>query len=160
MLGLAEIVRVPLLFDEIVHVPISRVLQTKGSHIETVQLGTSICDAVGQMNDRHIGSLIVTDGDLVVGILTERDILTRIVACNRDPMNTLVEDVMTRDLVVIDPDTTIAEVMMLFTDRHCRHFPVIRHGALLGLISSGDVTSWLVRDQERTITDLYEYITR
>jgi CBS domain-containing protein len=155
-----EIVHVPLVFEEIVRTPIRRVLEGKGEHVETVPIGTSVCTAVQQMNARRIGSLVVIDGNRLAGIITERDVLTRTVAHHRDPATTLVDDVMTRDVVVIAPDITIAEVMMLFTDRRCRHLPVVEGDVLRGMISSGDVTSWLVRDQERTISDLYNYITR
>lgn len=149
-----------MLYTEMVRVPIRRVLEAKGDRVETVPIKTSVSDAVELMNARHIGALVVTSGNQVVGIITERDILTRVVARQCDPKTTQVDDVMTRELVVIGPDTTIAEAMVVITDRRCRHLPVIEDGRLCGMISSGDVTSWLARDHERTIADLYDYITR
>ncbi len=138
---------------------ISHVLAKKGSRIETIEPKASVLDAVQRMNDRRIGSLIVCDHEVPVGIFTERDVLMRVVAVFADPRTTLVEVVMTRDLVTIAPDTSIAEAMALITHRRCRHLPVVEGGRLIGLVSSGDLTAWLVRDQQQTIYDLHDYIT-
>ncbi len=138
---------------------ISHVLAKKGSRIETIEPNASVLDAVQRMNDRRIGSLIVCERDVPVGIFTERDVLMRVVAVFADPRTTLVERVMTRELVTIAPDTSIAEAMALITHRRCRHLPVVDGGRLVGLVSSGDLTAWLVRDQQQTIYDLHDYIT-
>ncbi|MGE5183086.1 MAG: CBS domain-containing protein [Acidobacteriota bacterium] len=138
---------------------ISHVLAKKGNRIETIEPKASVLDAVQRMNDRRIGSLIVCERDVPIGIFTERDVLMRVVAVFADPRTTLVERVMTRDLVTIAPDTTIAEAMALITHRRCRHLPVVDGGRLIGLVSSGDLTAWLVRDQQQTIYDLHDYIT-
>ncbi len=138
---------------------ISHVLAKKGSRIETIEPNASVLDAVQRMNDRRIGSLIVCERDVPVGIFTERDVLMRVVAVFADPRTTLVEVVMTRDLVTIAPDTSIAEAMALITHRRCRHLPVVEGGRLIGLVSSGDLTAWLVREQQQTIYDLHDYIT-
>jgi CBS domain-containing protein len=112
------------------------------------------------MNRRGIGSLVVTDGGRVVGMFTERDVLVRIVAAGADPAATPVRQVMTTDVVTIQPETTVKAAMMMMTERRCRHLPVLDHGQLAGLISIGDVTRWNLREQADHIADLEAYVMR
>lgn len=139
---------------------IQAVLQVKGHNVEAVDPDTSVVDAVMRMNERHIGSLVVTHDGVLLGIVTERDVLTRVLADRRDPEETRVRDVMTREPVIIDAEASIDEALAVVSERRCRHLPVLHDGVLCGLISAGDLTAWLVRDQRRTIEDLYDYITR
>ncbi len=140
--------------------PIVRVLELKGSDVETVTPDTTVLVAVRRMNDRRIGALLVTDNGRPVGIFSERDVLVRVVAAGRDPNTTTVDEVMTRNLVAVRPGTTVNEAMMLITQRRCRHLPVIEDSVVRGLISIGDLTSWVVRHQQRTIEDLHDYMAR
>jgi len=139
---------------------IRAVLEFKGRDVETVDPDASVFVAVQRMNIRHIGALVITEQRDLVGIMTERDILTRVVATNRDPTATRVWEVMTRDPVIIDADATVEEALGVVSRRRCRHLPVVYQGALYGLVSAGDLTAWIVRDQRRTIEDLYDYVTR
>jgi len=140
--------------------PIAKVLESKGSGVETVSPDTTVLVAVQKMNERKIGALLVTEQDRPIGIFTERDVLVRVVAAGLDPKTTLVSDVMTQNPVVIRPDVTVGEAMLVITRRRCRHLPVIDERGLRGLISIGDLTSWVVRNQQRTIEDLHDYMTR
>jgi len=139
---------------------IERVLADKGDTVEAVAPDTSVLRAVERMNECHIGSLVVCDGDRPVGMFTERDVLVRVVARGLDPKRTPVGEVMTRDLIAIRPDVTVTEAMLVITERRCRHLPVVDDRGLRGLISIGDLTRWIVRDREQTIEDLYEYLRR
>jgi len=139
---------------------IERVLADKGDTVEAVAPDTSVLRAVERMNECHIGSLVVCDGERPVGIFTERDVLMRVVARGLDPKRTPVGEVMTRELIAIRPDVTVTEAMLVITERRCRHLPVVDDRGLRGLISIGDLTRWIVRDQEKTIEDLYEYLRR
>jgi CBS domain-containing protein len=136
------------------------VLERKGRGVETVDPDATVLLAVTRMNERHIGSLVVTRDGLLLGIVTERDMLTRVLADKRDPEETRVHEVMTRDPVIVDPDITVDEALVIVSKRRCRHLPVMHNGTLFGLISAGDLTAWIVRDQRRTIEDLYDYVTR
>jgi CBS domain-containing protein len=140
--------------------PIEKVLEGKGSGVETVSPQTTVRTAVQRMNERKIGALLVTEGDRPIGIFTERDVLVRVVAAGRDPQTTSVDEVMTRNLIVVQPDISVGEAMLVITRRRCRHLPVVDERGLRGLISIGDLTSWVVRDQQRTIEDLHDYMTR
>jgi CBS domain-containing protein len=91
-------------------------------------------------------------------MFTERDVLTRIVGAGRDPKATAVRDVMTTRLIVVSPGITVGEAMRVITERRCRHLPVVDGGKLIGLISSGDLTRWVIGDQAREISDLFSYM--
>lgn len=105
-----------------------------------------------------IGSLLVSEGHRLLGIFTERDVLTRVVGRGLDPDRTPVGEVMTRRLVTVTPETTIEEAMAMITEHRCRHLPVVAGEKVVGLVSSGDLTRWLVRDQLAEIHDLVDYI--
>lgn len=136
-----------------------QVLASKGARVEVTHPRETILAAVAHMNQRRIGALLVTDGVRPLGILTERDILERVIAAGAAPDRTPVGEVMTRQLHTTGPRATIAEAMVLMTEHRCRHLPVVEGDDVLGLLSFGDLTGWMVRDQQRTIEDLHDFIT-
>lgn len=142
---------------------IRTVLEAKGSHVETIGPDATVADAVRRMNEARIGALLVVDEQggrqRPAGIFTERDVLTRVVAAGRDPAATSVREVMSTPLVVIRPETTVQEAMMVVTEKRCRHLPVMRGDDLVGLVSIGDLTRALLREQQAKIDDLVTYIT-
>jgi CBS domain-containing protein len=138
---------------------IRNVLDHKGRRVVTVAAEVTVTEAVARMNAHNIGSVLVGDDRTPVGIFTERDVLVRVIACNLDPRTTRVGDVMTREVITVTTETTIEEAMSIVTERRCRHLPVTdEDGCLCGLISSGDLTKWVVNDQRQTIDDLNGYI--
>jgi len=139
---------------------LTAVLKNKGQTVHSVTPETPVVEAVKKMNQERIGALLVLDQDALVGIFTERDVLTRIVDEKRDPATTLVAQVMTDELVVVKPTTTVEEAMAVVTEKRCRHLPVMENQRLVGLVSSGDLTRWVTRNQEFQIKDLVNYITR
>jgi len=138
---------------------IRNILARKGPHVHAIDPQASVSEAVEVMNELRIGSLVVIDGEEMVGIFTERDVLRRVVAACVDPRTTLVSSVMTRELITVEPMTTLATALSLITEHRCRHLPVVEDGHLVGLVSAGDMTAYLVSDQQQTIWDLYFYIT-
>jgi len=140
--------------------PVEKLLEQKGEPLEAVSPQTTIMDAIERMNRRHIGSILVMEGERLAGIFTERDVLTRVIPQGIDPKLTPVAEVMTRQPVVIGPNTTVQEAMMVVTDTRKRHLPVVLGTRVVGLVSIGDLTRWLVRDQQRTIDGLFDYVRR
>lgn len=108
--------------------------------VETISPETSVLDASLIMNNQHIGSLLVVgaEGGLV-GIVTERDFLRRVIAEKRDPEQTRVSQIMTRAILTCTPDTKLDEVRSTMRDRRVRHMPVIESDRLVGMISIGDL---------------------
>jgi CBS domain-containing protein len=138
--------------------PVASLLERKGSAVHTVASSDTVADAVRVMNERKIGSVLVVDGGRLVGIFTERDVLSRVVAAGVDPRATRVSVVMSSRLETVAPDLTIGDVMGIFTNKRCRHLPVVAEGELLGLISIGDVSRWLADTHRAEAEQLRQYI--
>ena len=115
--------------------------------IHFVSPDTSVAACVRTMTAEQIGALIVMDGERLVGIFTERDALNKVLAAGLDPVSTKISEVMTKDPYCIPPTTTVGEAMALVTKRRFRHLPILENGKVLALVSSGDLTHWLVKDQ-------------
>jgi CBS domain-containing protein len=138
---------------------IREILATKGTGVYTVGPDTTVLDAAILMNDNKIGCLVVTVGDRVHGIFTERDILRRIVAQRRDPAKTRVDEVMTEEVTCCSRDTSIDDAREVFRSRRIRHLPVVdEQRRLAGLISIGDLNAHLSKRQEVEIQYLHFYI--
>ncbi|MBN1475885.1 CBS domain-containing protein [Candidatus Sumerlaeota bacterium] len=133
-------------------------LDKKGSGVVAVARGDSVLRAAQIMNENRIGSVVVTEGDSVVGIFTERDILIRVVAAQRDPERVAVEEVMTSPVACCRLDTSLSECRGVITERRIRHLPVVEEGHLVGIITSGDLIAIEMAEKQRTIEDLHEYI--
>ncbi|MGH7822799.1 MAG: CBS domain-containing protein [Candidatus Binatia bacterium] len=118
----------------------------------------TVLEAVRQMDRANTGSVVVLEGDRLVGIFTERDLMRRVVLKGLDIATTAVSDVMTRDLVYSLPDEALEAVMRKMTQHRCRHLPVVDGDNLLGVISIGDVMKELSEEQTVEIQFLKEYI--
>lgn len=134
------------------------VLDKKGQLVAAAYTDQSVLDAAKLMNDRRIGALVVTRGENVVGIFTERDILTRVVAEQRDPGATKVGDVMTAPCVVVHPEDELDQCQAIMSSRRIRHLPVVNEGRLVGMISSGDILANAKVELESQVQYLNEYI--
>lgn len=139
-------------------VSVSILLSEKSSSVFCVLVDSSVDQAVAEMNRQRIGSIVVKKDESVVGIFTERDILTRVVSAGRDPKKTVVCDVMTESYQWISPDTSVEDAMQLMTDKRVRHLPVLDDGRLVGMISIGDVTRWLLKVNEMEAENLRRYV--
>jgi len=130
------------------------------ARVRTVQLGASALEAARLMNEHHVGALLVTDtfGELL-GIISERDILTRVVTTELDPHNTRVSDVMTRDVISCESGVRLVEVRQIMKERHIRHVPVIDNGELVGMVSIGDLNAATNIDLSIEVKSMREYIT-
>lgn len=139
-------------------ISISVLLKEKGSAIYCVDAETSVADAVAEMNRHRIGSILVKSAGKVVGIFTERDVLTRVVSSGRDPKSSVIREVMTADFQFIDRDTSVEDAMQLITDKRVRHLPVMDGSEAVGLLSIGDITRWLLKVNEMEAENLRRYV--
>jgi CBS domain-containing protein len=137
---------------------VESILGRKGRDVVCVAASESVLNAATIMNERGIGGVVVTDDGEMVGIFTERDVLRRVVAENRDPSETLIRDVMTSPVVSCRPDTPLEECSAAMTGRRVRHLPVLDESGLSGIVTSGDILAHQVEDQEATIQHLNSYI--
>lgn len=121
------------------------------------QVRDTVQRAVELMNDAHVGSVLVLDEDRLTGILTERDVLTRIVGAQVSASSTIGE-IMTTPVLCVSPKMRVDETMRLMTDRRTRHLPVVDDGDLMGLVSIGDLTHWITRELRHSVDELSRYI--
>jgi CBS domain-containing protein len=138
---------------------LSEILDEKGHDVARISGDATVRDAVKTMVDANIGALLVTEGDEIVGIFTERDYLRRMAVSDRRDEDTAVREVMTAPVMIVNPDTSIDETMALMTDRRIRHAPVVDDGELVGMISIGDLVKYQSKRQSFEIKYLTDYIT-
>ena len=121
--------------------------EKKSSTITSVVPTMAVSAAVQTMNDAKVGAAVVLKQLELVGILTERDIMVRVIGEGRDPHRTAVSEVMTSSVYTATPTTLIREAMRVMSERRYRHLPVMENNTVCGLISMGDLTSWTIREQ-------------
>jgi CBS domain-containing protein len=135
------------------------ILERKGTQVWTIGQEATVMQAAMLMNEYKIGALVVTDAGRIIGMFTERDVLRRVVGEHRDPITTLVADVMTTEVLCCTPRTLLEEARTVMKERRVRHLPVAEDdGRLLGLISIGDLNAHHQASQEQTIFLLQEYM--
>ena len=127
--------------------------------IVTARADTTVQEACKLMRTHGIGCLIVTDSSgRIEGIFTERDVVNRLVAEDQDASDTKVGDLMTRDVIVVEPERTLSEVEAIMKQNRVRHLPVAGKDALLGLLSIGDVLTYHAAANKQRVHHLTEYI--
>lgn len=133
-----------MIFDTVASV----LKEKKKSRLVSTAPSTSVVDAVRVMNDENIGAVLILDGQKLVGIFTERDVMVRVVGAKRDPATTLVSEVMTTAVRSVETTSKADHALQLMSDRHHRHLPVLENGQVRGLVSIGDLTRWVIRSQQ------------
>jgi len=137
---------------------LSEILGDKGGEVLKIEAEASVFEAVQKMVEANVGSLLVTDHDEIVGIVTERDYLRRVTLEGKTDKDTAVGEIMTSPLVVVTPETTIDECMAVMTDRRIRHLPVVDDGEVVGVVSIGDIVKFKSKQQSFEIQYLTDYI--
>ena len=138
---------------------IAHVLARKGSAVHTIRESNTVFEAIGKMVEVNTGSLLVTEGDEIRGIITERDYLRRVALAGRTSKETSVGEIMTRKIVVTHPRTSVEEAMAIMTDRRIRHLPVVDGGRLVGIVSIGDLAKQISHDRSFEVQYLTDYIS-
>jgi CBS domain-containing protein len=138
---------------------LAEILEQKGPDVLKIDADATVLEAVKRMVEANVGSLLVTEGGRIAGIVTERDYLRRAALADRADDETPVRDIMTSPLVVATPDTSIDECMALMTERRIRHVPVVDGSDVVGLVSIGDLVKFKSERQSFEIQYLTEFIT-
>ena len=137
---------------------VADLLKGKESRLLTIASDSSVYDAVKQMVEANVGSLLVTVDGRIEGIVTERDYLRRVTLEGRTDQDTSVSEIMTAPLIVVQPETSVDECMAVMTDRRIRHMPVVDDGDVVAMISIGDIVKHLASDRKVQIEQLTAYI--
>lgn len=130
------------------------ILKTKGSRVLTIEPTASLADVVEKLVENRCGSLVVTEGETMVGIISERDILIAVSEVSEPLTAVIVRDRMTTDVVTGVPEDTVSGIMGLMSDKRIRHLPILEDGKLAGLISIGDI----VKAQHHQLTVENHYL--
>jgi len=138
---------------------VATILKTKGRAVVTARPEALISDVAVKLAAKRIGAVVIVgEAGKVVGIFSERDLVRLIADKGSAALQSPVSEAMTRDIVTCDEDATVDEMMGLMTAGHFRHLPVISGGALVGLISIGDVVKYHLADMALEVTAMKNYL--
>ena len=138
---------------------VNQILEAKGVRIVAVPQDAPVLEVIRLMADHHIGSVLVVQGEELIGIATERDYARKVILQGRSSADTPVGQIMSSPVLTVLPTDTAQTCMALMTERKIRHLPVVENGQLLGLISIGDLVKAVIQDQQHEIAQLQQYIT-
>lgn len=138
---------------------IDQILKQKGEGVTTV-LATDTLDAVARtLDELRIGAVVaLEEGGRIAGVLSERDIVRQVARHGASALGMSVSDAMTRDVITALPSETLDEGLERMTDRRVRHLPIVRDGALAGLVSIGDLVKWKIAETEAVAEAMKSYI--
>ena len=138
---------------------VAHILKTKGSAVSSVNPSIMVRDALRIMAEKNIGAIVVMENDKLVGIFSERDYARKIILKDKSSKTTPISEIMTGDLITITPNTNIDDCMVIMTEKHIRHLPVLEGEKLVGVISIGDLVKFIIEDQKIRIQNLESYIS-
>ena len=138
---------------------VRQILDKKGPFVWSISPSAMVYDAIKLMADKNVGALIILEGDLLKGIVSERDYARKVILKGKSSKDTPVQAIMSLDVITIRPEQSIDECMALMTEKRIRHLPVLDKQKLLGMISIGDVVKAIISEQQFTIKQLENYIT-
>ena len=137
---------------------VQQLLGEKGDEVWSVRPDETVFNAIRQMAERNVGSLLVMDGDRLVGIETERHYARHVILKGRTSPATPVAQIMETSIVCARPSQSVEECMALMTTKFVRHLPVIDDGRVIGIVSIGDLVKSIISDQKFVIDQLEHYI--
>lgn len=137
---------------------VANILREKGHAVASVKPDALVDEIVGELTTRRIGAVLVMDGDNVVGVVSERDVVRGLAGHQGDVLSLKARDIMTSPVITISPSDTVAGAMELMTGRRIRHLPVVESGRLVGLVSIGDLVKARIEEAEREALALKDYI--
>ena len=141
-----------------IHGTVYDILHNKSGEVLTIGLDGSVYDAIRLMGEKNIGALVAFERGEVVGVLSERDYSRKVVLQGRTSRDTKVGEIISRPAITVSSRDGIEKCMQLMTHNRIRHLPVVDDGQLIGLVSMGDLVSWVMQSQRHTIEQLQGYI--
>src|SRR6187402_1052073 len=139
---------------------VNQILSTKGGKVFSVVSDITVFEALRVMGEKNIGAILVIDGGVLKGILSERDYARKIVLKDKSSKKTPVSEIMEEEVVTVKPSDNLEYCMGLMSGRRIRHLPVIENEVIIGLVSIGDVVKAIIEVQKETIKHLDSYISR
>jgi CBS domain-containing protein len=137
---------------------VSEILNQKGSTVYSINPGATVFEAIQLMADRNIGALLVTDGEKLVGVISERDYTRNVILKGKSSKQTAVREIISGKVISVSPNHSVEGCLRLMTDQRIRHLPVLDDGRIVGVVSIGDLVNWIISAQTSTIHQLQTYI--
>jgi CBS domain-containing protein len=138
---------------------VEALLKQKGSRVWTIPPEATVFEAIQLMAARNIGALVVMSGDKLEGIFTERDYTRKVALQGKSSKDTLVSELLSHQVHVATPQSTVEDCMRIMTDNRVRHLPVLNGEMLVGVVSIGDLVNWIITAQTMEIHQLHSYIS-
>lgn len=137
---------------------VATLISQKSGPVVSIEPTATVYETIERMVAHNVGSMVIMDGETLAGIFTERDYLRRIALQGRTSRETIVRDVMTRDLITVAPDATVDSCLATMTERKIRHLPVVQDDALVGVVSIGDCVRLLAEAAKGEAEQLHHFI--
>jgi len=137
---------------------VRQLLQAKGRDIHSIAPDARVFEALKLMAEKNVGALVVTESGKLAGIISERDYARKVRLHGKWSHDVPVREIMTEDVVTVDPSRTVEECMAIVTKERVRHLPVCDGDRLVGVISIGDLVKEVIAEQQETIKQLESYI--
>ena len=137
---------------------VKHLLEQKGQNLWTIDPDATVLDALAKMAEKDIGSLVVMDGEELIGIITERHYSRNVVLKGKTSPTTLVREIMETNVIHVRPEQPVELCMTLMTDKRVRHLPVLEGTKVIGIISIGDLLKFVISKQEFVIEQLEHYV--
>ncbi len=137
---------------------VRHLLEQKGRTVWTIDPDATVFNALAKMAENDVGSLVVMDGEKLVGIITERHYSRNVILKGKTSPATLVRDIMERNVIHIRPEQSVELCMALMTEKRVRHLPVLDGKKVIGIISIGDLLKSIISKQKFVIDELEHYI--
>jgi CBS domain-containing protein len=137
---------------------VKHLLEHKGQNVWTIDPDATVFEALAKMAEKDVGSLIVMDGERLVGIITERHYSRNVILKGKTSPTTLVREIMESNAIHVGADQSVELCMALMTEKRVRHLPVMENTKVIGLISIGDLLKFIISKKEFAIDQLEHYI--
>ena len=137
---------------------VRQLLDRKGRQVFSIAPTAAVLDAIRMLAEHHVGALLVMQGDALSGIVSERDYARKVILMGRSSADTPVRDIMSAPVITVQPETPVEQCMKIMTDHRVRHLPVIDGGAVVGMVSIGDLVKVVIAEQQQHIEQLESYI--
>jgi CBS domain-containing protein len=141
------------------HDSVERILKQKGSQVYSVPPDVTVYEALVEMADKNVGGLVVMQGTDLVGFISERDYVRKVIIKGRSSKEMQVHEIMSSPVVTVDLRATVDECMQRMTNERCRHLAVVEGETVVGVVSIGDLVNWIMTAQDFTIHQLQDYIS-
>jgi CBS domain-containing protein len=137
---------------------VRQLLDRKDRAVFSVGPEAPVLEAIRAMAEHHVGALLVMTGEVLAGIVSERDYARKVILRGRSSSDTPVRDIMTSPVLTVSPETSVEQCMQLVTDKRVRHLPVLEAGRVVGMVSIGDLVKAVIAEQQQQIEQLESYI--